>query len=195
MAAAAREFASRGFSGSRLGDIAQAAGVSKASLYAHFPSREDLFAAAALEPFAEFAAQWESLWEEQSAATHPDEQLAVEYVTALYDHVAAHEPAIRALFLGADDPAAADFVGAARHQFHELMDKITRISESWAQVRGVAVPRVDLRARIVIGSVLTMVLFDDWMLPPKRLYGRDTVIRELAGVALRGSMSPLPAPD
>ncbi len=40
--AAMQEFAARGFHGASIDDIAQAAGISKALIYEHFPSKKDL---------------------------------------------------------------------------------------------------------------------------------------------------------
>jgi len=44
--AAARVFAERGYEGTRVGDIAEAAGLSRGALYAHFPGKADLLAEA-----------------------------------------------------------------------------------------------------------------------------------------------------
>jgi AcrR family transcriptional regulator len=46
LAAAADAFAERGYDGTRVADIAAAAGVSNGALYAHFPSKADLLVAA-----------------------------------------------------------------------------------------------------------------------------------------------------
>jgi AcrR family transcriptional regulator len=46
LAAAADVFAERGYDGTRVADIAAAAGVSNGALYAHFPSKADLLVAA-----------------------------------------------------------------------------------------------------------------------------------------------------
>ena len=45
-------FARNGLQGARTRDLAQAAGINQATLFAHFASKEDLFAAAVLQPLA-----------------------------------------------------------------------------------------------------------------------------------------------
>src|SRR5215472_10485527 len=46
LSAAAEVFAARGYDGTRVADIAAAAGVSKGAMYAHYPSKADLLVAA-----------------------------------------------------------------------------------------------------------------------------------------------------
>jgi AcrR family transcriptional regulator len=51
--AAEELFAERGFAGTSLADVAEAAGVSKGAIYHHFPSKDDLFLALLEQHFAE----------------------------------------------------------------------------------------------------------------------------------------------
>jgi AcrR family transcriptional regulator len=52
LAAAARAIADKGYEGASMGDIAAEAGFTKGALYAHFASKEDLFAALAEQQIA-----------------------------------------------------------------------------------------------------------------------------------------------
>ncbi|MDR1212729.1 MAG: TetR/AcrR family transcriptional regulator; helix-turn-helix transcriptional regulator [Propionibacteriaceae bacterium] len=56
LAAAAQLIAQRGYGGASVGDIAAAAGFTKGAFYAHFPSKEELFAQLAAQRLAEQAA-------------------------------------------------------------------------------------------------------------------------------------------
>jgi AcrR family transcriptional regulator len=78
--AAAREvFMEQGFSGARTKEIAERAGVTEAFLYRHFESKDEMYAAAVLDPFAEgfadFAADVKRLYDEY--------QDPVEFIDAL----------------------------------------------------------------------------------------------------------------
>lgn len=53
LAAAQEVFIARGFSGARTKEIAEGAGVTEAFLYRHFDSKEELYAAAVLDPLRE----------------------------------------------------------------------------------------------------------------------------------------------
>src|ERR1700682_5798152 len=62
--AAARLFAEKGYHGTSIGDLAQALGVQKGSLYAHIESKADLLWAVASEGAAAFHAGLDTVPEE-----------------------------------------------------------------------------------------------------------------------------------
>ena len=64
---AARLFAERGYHGTSIGDLAQALGVQKASLYAHISSKQDLLYATMREGADAFHAALDAVPEEASA--------------------------------------------------------------------------------------------------------------------------------
>ena len=64
---AARLFAERGYHGTSIGDLAQALGVQKASLYAHISSKQDLLYATMREGADAFHAALDAVQEEASA--------------------------------------------------------------------------------------------------------------------------------
>src|SRR2546428_3803503 len=70
---AARLFAEKGYHGTSIGDLAEAMGVQKGSLYAHIDSKEDLLWEVAREGAAAFHAALDSV---------PDEGPAVERIRA-----------------------------------------------------------------------------------------------------------------
>jgi AcrR family transcriptional regulator len=65
---AARLFAERGYHGTSIGDLAQALGVQKASLYAHISSKQDLLYAAMREGADAFHAALDAVPEEAPAS-------------------------------------------------------------------------------------------------------------------------------
>lgn len=72
-AAAAEEFAARGFDGAKVDRIAERAGVNKAMLYYHFTDKAALYRAVVGEMFASSAAAMTSL---RAAGGTPEQQLA-----------------------------------------------------------------------------------------------------------------------
>jgi len=70
-------FARTGLQGARTRDLAKAAGINQATLFAHFESKEDLFAAAVLQPLAELFEGIRERYEAYQAAGSPQNLLGL----------------------------------------------------------------------------------------------------------------------
>jgi len=88
--AAEHLYAERGFAGTAIRDIARMVGLNPASLYAHYPGKDSIYAAVlarGLEPFVAInAALLESRWTEEAMARGMD---------ALMEHLATHPNVLR----------------------------------------------------------------------------------------------------
>ncbi len=187
--AAAQVFSEKGFDGATTAEIADRAGVSESALFRHFATKEDLFTAAAIEPFSTFMDDFATIWERHRRGESPD--LMREFVTELYDHVAARRAVVQVLLL--TDSAR---VGEqTREAFTRLFATLQEIGDDWQQETGTTVPALELRERIVIGMVTSMVLFDHWLLalPDGTAFPREMVIEGLISVAREGAA--MQAPD
>lgn len=102
LAAARRLFAEHGFHGASVGDIADAAGLRKPSLFHHFATKEALYRAVMEELFAELA---EAIVGPVAAKGSYAERLDV-VNDALVDFFAAKPEAARLLFREALEPGA-----------------------------------------------------------------------------------------
>lgn len=194
LAAAAESFAAKGFAGSRTADIAARAGVSESTLFAHFPSKGDLFVAATVETFVRFTVEIAE-FVARADVSGDEEGTVVKYVGALYDHVRANRDAVAALLTDSRDPDAFEFTDAARQRFQEVLAELTQVARDWSGALGRAVPRIDLRVRMPIAMIVSVVIFDRWFLPEGGAYGRDTIVRELAGQVLRGAVTDRHPPE
>ena len=115
--AALSVFATRGFRASTMADVAAAAGTSRPTLYAHFGSKEALFAQV-LDREADVCREW--LFARYDAAkTLPMLEELAEDIAALFDYVEAHPDGFRLLF-GSQSAAEATAVRA------RLQGEITR---------------------------------------------------------------------
>ncbi len=196
LAAAAGVFARRGFSGSRTADIAAKAGVSESTLFAHFPSKGDLFVAATLEAFVSFADEISAFLAEPPATNPADlENTVVHYVSVLFDHVMANREALLALLAGSTDPDSEEFTEAARQRFQAVLDDLTGVADNWTKGFGRTIPRLEFRVRLPIAMIVSVVLYDRWFLPQNGRFGNETIIRELAGQIIRGALSEERAPE
>ncbi|MBM7066748.1 TetR/AcrR family transcriptional regulator [Actibacterium sp. 188UL27-1] len=78
LAAATQAFLDKGFSGTSMTHLAKVCGIQKASLYHHFPGKEDLFIACVTDGYAQAVDQLDDL--------HGDDTLNdVEKITAAFD--------------------------------------------------------------------------------------------------------------
>jgi AcrR family transcriptional regulator len=110
--AALEVFAGRGFHGSSIDEIAQAAGVSKALIYEHFPSKRDLHVSLLERNVQEI---FERL-AEAAATSDPGEVRLRAGVDAFLDFVEKRRDAFRMLFRDAVEPDVAEIVASVQRQ-------------------------------------------------------------------------------
>ncbi len=190
--AAARSFARKGFDGTTTADIAADARVAESVLFRHFGSKAALFTAAAVEPFREAVGGFREYWEGEGRTFDDNEPVMHTYVAELYDRLHANRDAVLAMLFAARDPAVDGAGRRSRGEFAALLAELDALGDSWAQRRGLDIPRLWLRTRISVAMVLALALFDDWFLPDGDPHGpvdRAMIIDELAGVASRGAIS------
>jgi AcrR family transcriptional regulator len=110
--AALEVFARRGFNGSSIDEIAQAASVSKALIYEHFPSKRDLHVSLLERHVQEI---FERL-AESAATSDPGEIRLRAGVDAFLEFVETRRDAFRMLFRDAVEPAVAEIVASVQRQ-------------------------------------------------------------------------------
>jgi AcrR family transcriptional regulator len=102
MSSARKLFAERGFHGTSVGDIADAAGLRKPSLFHHFPTKEALYRAVMDELIGQVGAA--ILGGAHATGTYPERLDAVN--DTLSDFFASHQESARLLFREALEPGA-----------------------------------------------------------------------------------------
>lgn len=175
--AAAREFSTRGLSGTRIMDIADGARVSSATFYSYFRSKEEVFVCASLEPFINFSKQFASTLDEARLTASDDLELTDFYVETLYAHLKEHEPAVRAVLLASQDPTASEATQRARRAFSRVLRDLDGVAQHWAEARGTSVPDAKQRTRAILSLVVSTVLLGDWF------YGRNGKTSEAQALA------------
>jgi AcrR family transcriptional regulator len=110
--AALEVFARRGFHGSSIDEIAQAAGVSKALIYEHFPSKRDLHVSLLERHTQEI---FERL-AEAAATSDPGEVRLRAGVDAFLEFVERRADAFRMLFRDAVEPEVVEIVAGVQRQ-------------------------------------------------------------------------------
>ena len=110
--AALEVFARRGYNGSSIDEIAQTAGISKALIYEHFPSKRDLHVSLLESHVQEI---FERL-AEAAATSDPGEVRLRAGVDAFLGFVETRRDAFRMLFRDAVEPEVAGIVAAVQRQ-------------------------------------------------------------------------------
>jgi AcrR family transcriptional regulator len=148
-------FADRGYHASAIDDIAREAGISKALIYEHFPSKQELYAEL-LELHA--GELFDRLAAIAAAGEAASTRLRVG-VDAFYGFVEDHRIAWRMLFREATDPDVAALLDRIVTQVTALVaaliaeDPSTRLQgDSDATRRG----RIQMLAQLVVGSVQSL---------------------------------------
>jgi AcrR family transcriptional regulator len=110
--AALEVFAARGYHGSSIDEIAGTAGVSKALIYEHFPSKRDLHVSLLERHVQEI---FERL-AEAAATDDPGEVRLRGGVNAFLEFVETHRDAFRMLFRDAVEPEVAEIIASVQRQ-------------------------------------------------------------------------------
>jgi AcrR family transcriptional regulator len=176
--AAAEAFAAKGFGGARISAIAESAGVSRSALFRHFRTKEDLFTAATLEPFRNFAAHWQELLHEPTVDARGGEQVITAYVEALLELVQQHRDAVRAYLF--DDNIGRESMGV-------VLEELVEVARRYTEQRGLRIASLDLRVRFSVAMVVAVNAMDGWL--PARELSRAEIARELSTIVQRGALA------
>ena len=180
LAAATAVFAERGYNGASVDDVATAAGVSKALIYEHFPSKKDLHASLVEREATDLFARLEA---NATSGRHGAERMRGG-VDAFLGFVEERRTAWRMLFRDAADVEVAEILDRVESQAVGL---IVALSADEAPDR----PQEDreVYARLLSGALQALA---NWWLdhpevPRERLVDR---VMEFAWVGLREASEP-----
>ncbi len=137
-------FATRGYHGTSIDDIASAAGISKALIYEHFASKQALHA----EVISAHADALFALLAEAAAEDLPPEQRLRGGIDAFLRFVEANREAWRALFRDAADPQLGEVVERVQRQATEAVAELMAPRASGAAQR-----EVEIVAQMLSGAV------------------------------------------
>ena len=145
--AALEVFAQRGYNGSSIDEIAQAAGISKALIYEHFPSKRDLHVSLLESHVQEI---FERL-ADAAATSDPGEVRLRAGVDAFLDFVETRRDAFRMLFRDAVEPEVVGIVAAVQRQTAAAVAGMIATEPR----KGRGDPRRDAKAIEMLGQQLT----------------------------------------
>jgi AcrR family transcriptional regulator len=126
LSAARERFAAKGFGGATTQEIADYAGVAEGALFRHFPTKQVLFEAAVLEPFAEFLARYTEGWKDLPLSRSTPERILRQYAAELYDLVCEHRDLFAALMAH----------GLDSDELSEALSRLDAMGDSIADTHG-----------------------------------------------------------
>jgi AcrR family transcriptional regulator len=187
LAAAEEVFAAKGYAGSTSRDLARAAGVSESVIYRHFGSKSGLFAAAVLAPFLRFLETFSGTSSRYLAQPLSVEVMLRLFVSELFDQLTVHRGALRS-FLAAVEDLDEDTKQGFYRAFDDVMVRVGQVAGTEAQVRNRAQRGLgsEMNARLVVGTVLSLVVLDDWLMPSEGRPTRDQLVEHVCTILLHG---------
>lgn len=184
--ASARVFRNKGYNGATNEEIAGLAGVSASVMFRHFRTKAELFREALVAPFVDSLATITARWQRSFSDPVDEQQMMREFITDIYDNLAAHEEAVKGLVNvdGTPDAAVEDVVELFDTIFAQFRDMRAKAAERRGRFPG---GDLELTARLIVGMVAATVSYKHLFLPTGRnRVSRRRLVNHMADLALYG---------
>jgi AcrR family transcriptional regulator len=175
---AARElFLERGYDATTTREICDRADVAETQLFSNFGSKDGIFDAAFVEPFAELVNRYVASWAETASEAGVEERVSM-FVNGLFDLASDN----RTILLAA--------VGRrASHGGSGPSDMLDHLAQTFTQIDTIHLPGVDTPAATAAaaGMVFGVVLLDDMLFAGERLRrDRDRLTTQMTKMIVHG---------
>jgi AcrR family transcriptional regulator len=183
-------FTAQGYHGTKTRQIADRAGVGESVVFRNFGSKAELFEVAILTPFVGFLESWARSWSSEPLDAADPEEITRSFVKGFYGIALEHRDLLRTLMTaqvkGVDD-ALATVAAAVSQQFAaslQIMRGMLLEHGGARQWEGIDPP---VTVAVAVGSVLSMVVLDEWIFPAgERRPGRARQIEEITQMLQHG---------
>jgi AcrR family transcriptional regulator len=188
--AAHRLFTTQGYHGTTTRQIAEEAGVGESVLFRAFGSKAELFEAAILTPFTAFVDQWAAKWDARATSASDPEEITQSFVKGFYGLAADHKELIQTLIAArvkGGDRALAEVADRVSAKLADSLRVIQRVLLEQGAARHLRDVDAPVSVAFSVGSVLSLVLLDDWVFPAhQRRPGKARQIDEATRMLLYG---------
>ncbi len=188
--AADRLFATKGYHGTKTREIAEEAGVGESVIFRNFGSKAELFEAAILTPLTDFVDGWARTWDATLTSDSDPADVAHSFVKGFYTLAVEHRELLQTLVaarIEGADPALAEVAERVSGRLADSLRSVQEVLVEHGVARGFRELDVPVTVPFSVGSVLSLVLFDDWLFPPsQRRPGRARQIDEATRMLLYG---------
>jgi AcrR family transcriptional regulator len=181
---AARElFARQDYRSTTTREIAELAGVAEHLLFRNFGSKAALFQEALVVPFVALVDDFASRWRSIVAEGRTEEEVAREFIGALYDVFVDHRGLIMTLW-AADALSEQELTDAGVDDIGRALGVLARLGEEGSHLRGLR-SRPELAAHSTVAMVAGMAAFGSTFFGGRRPK-RDVIVEELTQATLHG---------
>jgi AcrR family transcriptional regulator len=200
--AAHRLFSEQGYHGTPTRQIAELAGVGESVLFRNFGSKAELFETTILAPFSEFVNQWAKTWNVSVTSESDPADVARSFVKGFYGLADEHKELFRTLVAArvkGGESALAEVAARVSSKLADHLRTVQLVLREHSAARHFRELDAPVTVALSVGSVLSLVLLDDWLFPSdQRRPGRSRQIEEAVQMLLYGvtgrSLSPSPYP-
>jgi len=192
--AARKTFAEKGYARATTREIATRAAVAETLLFRNFESKAKLFAEAALEPLAQFMRDFAVEMAKLVPFADP-EAAQRRFIEELYTRASSQRGLLLTFFATSVFEPEVIAAGGADISIQDGLDAIARVTEQELALAGIEHQPFDVptTSRSVVGMVIAMALFGDWLLPAgRRKPSRAALLDELTRQVLYGGFNQRP---
>ena len=182
--AARQLFARQDYRHTTTREIAELAGVREYLLFRYFGSKAALFHEALVVPFTEFVDAFNTRWRSIVPEATSEEEVAREFLGALYDLFVEHRGLIMTLW-AADALSAEELAEAGIDDIDRALGVLGQIGAEGIDIKGMRSSHQDLAARSTVAMVAGMAAFGSTFFGGRRP-PRDDIVEELTQATLHG---------
>lgn len=180
-------FEEQGYQATTTQQIVDRARVDAPTLYRHFPSKADLFEAAALSSLKDFLDRRLEYWRATPPVVNDPEVRLRQFVVGFFEELEAHRESFRLLMASSsEDGLLGELARAISRQFREALLALREVLVNETRAQGSSVASPDAVVGAATGMVVSVVLFEDWVFPEGECPGREVLIDELTKIMLHG---------
>lgn len=184
--AAQAVFGRSGYAGGRTLDVAATARVTERTVFRHFPTKAELFLAAAVEPFQVYITSFVDLWKDREHGVLSVWDETRGFYAGLFDILDTHRGLVVALI------AAREFEDHSRDAFSnldaavaELLSAAESTLAAESAARGLSgVPAVNVRFMLMLA--ISAVILGDWIFPRDAHPDREQMLDDVTQFTLYG---------
>lgn len=191
--AARRLFAEKGYHQTRTREIADEAGVGESVVFRNFGSKAELFEMTILGPFSEFVDEWAKRWDAAATSQSDPFDVTRSFVTGFYDLARDNRELLLTLIAARTvDSALAEVADRVSAKLADNLRVVQKVLLEHGAARHMRQLDAPVTVAVSVGSVLSLVLLDDWIFPHhQRRPGRARQIDEATRMLIGGVMGEL----
>jgi AcrR family transcriptional regulator len=183
-------FSKQGYHGTTTRQIAEMAGVGESVLFRNFGSKAELFETTILSSFSDFVNHWAKTWNVSVTSKSDPTEVARSFVKGFYVLASEHKELFRTLVAArveGGEPTLAEVAERVSGKLADNLRTVQSVLREHGAARGFRELDAPVTVAVSVGSVLSLVLLDDWLFPSdRRRPGKSRQVEETVQMLLYG---------